>query len=112
MISAYGYTATAEPIATIPETAIFAKNFTITPTIVPETIPEPTLAIVIVKTDIENGNLNLRVGPSTSSTIITTLQEGESLRLISCEKDWVEVEYKKLIGYVYGKYLDNNPCIK
>lgn len=50
-------------------------------------------------------NLNLRVGESTGSKKLTTIQKGKSVSLISKNGEWYKVKYDDLEGYVNNQYL-------
>lgn len=49
--------------------------------------------------------LNLRNKPTTDSNIISLLNEGEELDIISEEGDWYKVKYKDQEGYASKKYI-------
>jgi peptidoglycan/xylan/chitin deacetylase (PgdA/CDA1 family) len=49
--------------------------------------------------------LNLREGPSTENSIITTIPKGEFVTHLSESDMWVEVSYQSVNGYVSSAYL-------
>ncbi|MDO5754808.1 MAG: SH3 domain-containing protein [Tissierellia bacterium] len=54
---------------------------------------------------VEVESLNLRKTPDTDGEIITTLEEGEILRIIETKGPWAKVEVEDFKGYVAKKYL-------
>lgn len=51
-------------------------------------------------------NLNIRTGASTASPIITTLTNGESLKILSSSTYWSKVVCRgSTVGYAYNNYL-------
>jgi len=51
-------------------------------------------------------NLSLRIGPSTSYKVQTTIPIGTSVEMAeSCDCDWIKVNYNGNIGYVRSLYL-------
>ena len=57
-------------------------------------------------------SLNMRKGPSTSYSVITTLTKGEEVEVISEENGWAKVNHDSKTGYVSSKYLsDEKPVI-
>lgn len=54
-----------------------------------------------VKTD----NLNLRSGPDTSYSVITTLHRGDTLTILEEYGKWFEVDYNGTHGYVSWEYI-------
>ncbi|WP_138418715.1 SH3 domain-containing protein [Aquibacillus sediminis] len=51
-------------------------------------------------------NLRLRVAPSTSNAILTTLSEGTTLDVIGENGGWYKVETANRVGWVSGDYVD------
>ncbi len=114
-------TATYTPTKVKP-TPTFTKTLEPTPTNtkVPEPTftPTPTEFVLIVHTGYENGWLHYRPGPSKSYipkwyTEIGAVKENTKLSFLDCPKvsyAWVHVTYKGYKGYVYGTYLNVNPC--
>ena len=54
-------------------------------------------------------NLNLRSGPSTKQSIITTIKKGSKVEVISTSGDWSKIKYGTKIGYSSKKYLKEIP---
>ena len=50
-------------------------------------------------------SLNFRSGPSTSHSIIGSLQKGQQVEYISESGSWAKVKYNGVTGYVHGDYL-------
>ena len=50
-------------------------------------------------------SLNFRSGPSTSHSIIGSLQKGQQVEYISESGSWAKVIYNGVTGYVHGDYL-------
>ena len=50
-------------------------------------------------------SLNFRSGPSTSHSIIGSLQKGQQVEYISESGGWAKVKYNGVTGYVHGDYL-------
>jgi hypothetical protein len=95
-------------------------TFTPTSTLEPTKTPTPTEFVLLVHTGYENGWLHYRTGPSKSYTPkwyteIGAVQENTKLGFLDCPNvsyPWVHVVYKGYKGYVYGTYLNTNPCSK
>ena len=95
---------------------------TITPTLEPtKTITsEPTEFTLIVHTGYEDGWLHFRPGPSKIFLPdwvngIGAFKENTVLKFIDCPPvtfPWVHIAYDIYSGYVYGEYLNINPCSK
>ncbi|MEM5595795.1 SH3 domain-containing protein [Niallia circulans] len=49
--------------------------------------------------------LNVRVGPSISTSVVTTLKAGEKVNVLSETNGWSKVEVDGKIGYVSSSYL-------
>ena len=47
-------------------------------------------------------SLNFRSGPSTSHSIIGSLQKGQQVEYISESGSWAKVKYNGVTGYVHG----------
>ena len=50
-------------------------------------------------------SLNFRSGPSTSYSIIGSLQKGQQVEYISESGSWAKVKYNGVTGYVHGDYV-------
>ena len=50
-------------------------------------------------------SLNFRSGPSTSHSIIGSLQKGQQVEYISESGSWAKVKYNGVTGYVHGDYV-------
>lgn len=50
-------------------------------------------------------SLNMRTGPSTSYKIITVLNKGDEVEVISIENGWAKIKYNSKTGYVSNSYL-------
>ena len=57
-------------------------------------------------------SLNMRKGPSTSYSVITTLTKGEEVEVISEENGWAKVNHDSKTGYVSSKYLSDEKPVK
>ena len=57
-------------------------------------------------------SLNMRKGPSTSYSVITTLTKGEEVEVISEENGWAKINHNSKIGYVSSKYLSDEKPVK
>ncbi|MBB6459382.1 DUF5675 family protein [Flammeovirga kamogawensis] len=55
--------------------------------------------------------LNLRKGPSTSESIIKTLEDNEEIIVKGLLNEWVEVQTIGLSGWVSDKYITKNGCV-
>lgn len=51
-------------------------------------------------------NLNIRTGPSTSSTIIGKIPNGSEVVVFSLDNGWAVVSYNSVTGYVSAQYLN------
>lgn len=68
-----------------------------------------TLSIYAASTGTVNTSaLNMRSGPSTDYSRITTISKGTKLTIISKEGDWYKVEVGGKTGYVAAQYVDVN----
>lgn len=55
-----------------------------------------------------SANLNLRSGPSTNYSVITTIPKGTSVKISDdCDCAWVPIEWNGYTGYVSSKYISN-----
>ena len=107
---------TVEPTKTEKPTLI--PTSTLEPTITPTS--KPTEFILIVHTGYEDGWLHFRPGPSKRHLPnwvkgIGAFKENTVLKFLDCpnvQYPWVHIAYEIYSGYVYGEYLDTNPCAK
>jgi uncharacterized protein YraI len=72
---------------------------------------------LVVETGYDGGALHFRPGPSKSFlpdwSTIGAVYEGDPLTFVDCPPTtypWVHVDFYGILGYVYGKYLNVNPC--
>ena len=56
--------------------------------------------------------LNVRSGPSTSYSIVGTLNNGENVEILSRDNNWYEVSANNLTGYVSASYIKLSPIEK
>lgn len=54
-------------------------------------------------------DLNLRTGPGTSYSIITTMPKGSSVELLDTSSAWPKVKYGSTVGYASPSYLSVSP---
>jgi cell wall-associated NlpC family hydrolase len=54
---------------------------------------------------VTGGSVNLRTGPSTSYSKITTLSKGSEVGFISVSNGWAKINYNGSIGYMSSQYL-------
>lgn len=52
--------------------------------------------------------LNVRASSSTSSAVLGTLKNGDSVNIVEQNGDWSKISYGTSYGYVYSKYILNN----
>ncbi|WP_455543795.1 SH3 domain-containing protein, partial [Intestinibacter sp.] len=52
--------------------------------------------------------LNMRSGPATTYSIITTLSKNTQVGVISVENGWAKINYNSKTGYVSNQYLSDN----
>lgn len=64
---------------------------------------KPGKAIVDVPND---GTVNIRKAPTTSSTNLGTLREGDECEVVAVDGDWAEVRYQAK-GYIMSRFLVN-----
>ena len=57
-------------------------------------------------------SLNMRKGPSTSYSVITTLTKGKEVEVISEENGWAKINHNSKTGYVSSKYLSDEKPVK
>ena len=78
------------------------------PTPAPTEQPEDTETPVMqarVKLSSGSGTLNMRRGPSTSTSVVTRLRHGALVDVYAIEGDWVRIGAGSARGYVMKKYL-------
>ena len=80
------------------------------PTATPRPSPEPDapvqdIAYARVTLSSASSRLNLRAAPSTSSAILTKLDDGDIVRVLAANGSWVRVEAGERTGYVQSRYL-------
>lgn len=89
----------AAPTATATRPAQLLQAETISPT------ATPAPRVCIVSTGIQDGNLNIRTGPGTSSAVIGTLKEDQQLTIIKTSGNWLYVRpLGMLAGYINSKF--------
>ena len=55
---------------------------------------------------VSSGRLNVRSSPSTGAAVVTSLQKGSYVTLLSKSGSWWQVEYAKgKTGYCHGDYI-------
>ncbi|WP_243356028.1 N-acetylmuramoyl-L-alanine amidase [Bacillus litorisediminis] len=64
-------------------------------------VQDPTVATAKVTADV----LNIRSQPSTTSTIIGKLSNGNIVTVRSISGDWANIEYNGVVGFVHKMYL-------
>ena len=57
--------------------------------------------------EVNTNGLNMRSGAGTSYRVITTLNKGTKVDVISESNGWSKIKYDGRLGYVYSTYLDN-----
>lgn len=89
--------------------ALPANNASPTPYLVanptPEAVETKTSPIAQVNIS-EDGKLNLRSKPNTSSKVITTLKDNHIIQVVKIQGDWCFVNTSKDTGWCAKKYLD------
>ena len=61
---------------------------------------------IVTEKGVTTANLNLRVGSSTSSKIITTIPKGKTIEIVEkLNSGWYKVNYNGKTGYVSSKYV-------
>lgn len=56
--------------------------------------------------------LNVRSGPSTSYSIVGTLNNGENVEILGRDNNWYKISYDNLTGYVSASYITLSPIEK
>lgn len=56
--------------------------------------------------------LNVRSGPSTSYSIVGTLNNGENVEILGRDNNWYKISYDNLTGYVLASYITLSPIEK
>ena len=56
---------------------------------------------------VNTNGLNMRSGPGTSYRVLTTINKGTKLDVISESNGWSKINYNGRVGYVYSIYLDS-----
>ena len=98
-------TATETPVAT-PEPTPAAPTVVETPVATPTSIPTPT------KTMYPNVRLNVRTAPSTSGSIITTLNVNDSVYCTdTVSNGWQEIVINGQVGWVYAQYIQSEQYV-
>ncbi len=59
----------------------------------------------VVKTETENGSVNIRAAASTDAEIIGQLTGDARVTVLGTEGDWTKVRADGVVGYVFSKYL-------
>jgi len=54
---------------------------------------------------IATADLNIRAGAGTGHAIISTLQKGDEVEILSKKGNWSQIKYSENTGYVYSTYL-------
>ena len=98
-------TATETPVAT-PEPTPAAPTVVETPVATPTPIPTPT------KTMYPNVRLNVRTAPSTSGSIITTLNVNDPVYCTdTVSNGWQEIVINGQVGWVYAQYIQSEQYV-
>ena len=98
-------TATETPVAT-PEPTPAAPTVVETPVATPTSIPTPT------KTMYPNVRLNVRTAPSTSGSIITTLNVNDPVYCTdTVSNGWQEIVINGQVGWVYAQYIQSEQYV-
>lgn len=74
------------------------------PTPTPEPTPQPDYKLYKVKTN-TGVDLRIRKQPTTKSKQIGSIPNGKTCKVYSISDGWANVEYNKIKGYSYAKYL-------
>lgn len=53
----------------------------------------------------DGGNINLRAAADTESTILDVLDVGTQIKILSCDRDWFQVESDGYKGYVKAEFV-------
>lgn len=98
-------TVTETPVAT-PEPTPAAPAVVETPVATPTPVPTPT------KTMYPNVRLNVRTAPSTSGSIITTLNVNDSVYCTdTVSNGWQEIVINGQVGWVYAQYIQSEQYV-
>ena len=98
-------TATETPVA-IPEPTPAAPAVVETPVATPTPVPTPT------KTMYPNVRLNVRTAPSTSGSIITTLNVNDPIYCTdTVSNGWQEIVINGQVGWVYAQYIQSEQYV-
>ncbi len=62
-------------------------------------------AEAIVRTESENGSVNIRAAASADAEIVGKLTSGANVTVLGTEGDWTKVRTDGIVGYVSSKYL-------
>ncbi len=73
-----------------------------------ETIKETNTILTMYTTTA----LNVRSGPGTDYSILTTLPTGSAVNIIDKQDDWSEIEYSSESAYVFTKYLSESNTVE
>lgn len=91
---------TSDPTAVAPATE---------PSVAPEATPVPDTGAsetdAVVKTDQENGSVNIRAAASLDAEILGQLTSDAHVTVIGTEGDWSKIRTDGITGYIYSKYL-------
>lgn len=104
----YGYEETGTVSPSLLKTILGAEAVaTPVPTAAPEPTPTPDLSSLTGKTATVSTRswLNVREQPSKSAELLTTLQNGTVVTIISEEGDWAQILFDEQIGYVNSRFL-------
>ena len=96
---------TIKPRATVSPTPSISPTPTLTPasTAAPTVTPVPT---AVVPRAVTNAFVHLRQSNSTSSAILTDLNGGVTVELMTySDAQWQQVRYNGLVGYIFKSYL-------
>ena len=59
----------------------------------------------VVKTESENGSVNIRAAASTDAEIIGQLSSNDRVVVLGVEGDWTKIRANDVVGYVFSSYL-------
>lgn len=95
---------------TSPDTSMHVENTpTLTPepiqTVVPTSTPEAVSTIGYVSTREDEGKVNMRKEPNTSSEILGELHNRETLYILGKEGEYYKIEYRGETAYVHKDYV-------
>ena len=93
------YAATAQPGTPTPSPPATIRTFHK----IEKPSPTPRPITCTVTTGIDQGAVNLRVGPSTHFSVILTLREGTTAIVLQ-HGAWMKVSTHNATGFVYGRY--------